>query len=156
VIRGSCLCGEVQLEIGEAQGPFELCHCSRCRHATGAAFAAGIWVQTEQLSITRGRNRIRSYSLPVRESPPPYTTFFCGTCASPVPNPEPDFQWVEVPAGLLDDDPGVRPDKHLVLGPTAPWHEIADELPRLNRDEIRAYRIALWFGDRKAGDSSDD
>jgi hypothetical protein len=31
MIRGSCLCGGVTFEIERAVGPFELCHCSRCR-----------------------------------------------------------------------------------------------------------------------------
>ena len=41
--RGSCLCGGVAFEAGD---PIELrnCHCSRCRKARGAAFAANLFV----------------------------------------------------------------------------------------------------------------
>lgn len=148
MITGSCLCGGVRIEVAEAEGPFELCHCSRCRKASGAAFAAGIWVRSEVLHWRRGRALARSYTAPVRERPPPYRTFFCATCGSPLPDPDPTFRWVEVPAGLLDDDPGLRPDKHLVIGPPAPWYEIRDALPRMDREQITADRIARWFSPR--------
>ena len=42
MIKGSCLCGGVKFEIRGSKGPFELCHCNRCRKATGSAFAAGL------------------------------------------------------------------------------------------------------------------
>src|SRR4051812_13931017 len=31
IVQGSCLCGEVKFEVSEVVGPFELCHCNRCR-----------------------------------------------------------------------------------------------------------------------------
>lgn len=151
MIAGSCLCGGVRIEVAQPEGPFELCHCSRCRKASGTAFAAGIWVRIEALRWRSGRDLVRSYAAPVRESPPPYRTFFCGTCGSPLPDPDPGFPWVEVPAGMLDGDPGLRPDKHLVIGPPAPWYEIRDALPRMDRDQITADRIARWLPRRRDG-----
>ena len=41
MIRGSCLCGGVKFEITRATGPFELCHCSRCRKANGPPSSPG-------------------------------------------------------------------------------------------------------------------
>ena len=41
----------------------------------------------------------------------------------------PDEGTVTVPAGSLDDDPGVWPALHLFVGSKAPWWEITDELP---------------------------
>ena len=40
MIMGRCLCGGVRFEIVQAVGPFELCHCNRCRKVSGSAFAA--------------------------------------------------------------------------------------------------------------------
>ena len=37
---------------------------------------------------------------------------------------------MSVPAGLLDDDPGVRPLLHVFTSSKAPWWEIADDLPQ--------------------------
>ena len=35
-----------------------------------------------------------------------------------------------VPAGALDQDPGIRPQAHIYVGSMAPWFEITDTLPQ--------------------------
>ncbi len=35
---------------------------------------------------------------------------------------------VMVPAGSLDQDPGVRPQAHIYMGSKAQWFEVTDEL----------------------------
>ncbi|MGH7948298.1 MAG: GFA family protein [Candidatus Binataceae bacterium] len=37
-----------------------------------------------------------------------------------------------MPAGSLDDDPGVRPSAHVHVGSKANWHEITDDVPRFD------------------------
>ena len=37
---------------------------------------------------------------------------------------------MSIPAGLLDDDPGVLPKLHVFAGSKAPWWEITDGLPQ--------------------------
>jgi len=151
MIAGSCLCGGVRFEIEEAVGPFELCHCGRCRKASGSAFAAMLGVRTRAFRFLRGRDLIATYEAPLLEAPPPYRASFCRRCGSPAPNPEPAAGWFEIPAGLLEGDPGLRPDKHIFVERRAPWYEIADSLPQLDRTRLRALRRAA----REATDSDD-
>jgi hypothetical protein len=47
---------------------------------------------------------------------------------------------VEIPAGSLDDDPGLRPDKHIYVEVRAPWFRIADALPQLDKTALAAHR----------------
>jgi hypothetical protein len=35
-----------------------------------------------------------------------------------------------VPMGSLDDDPGMRPTRHIFVGSKLPWFEITDTLPQ--------------------------
>ena len=142
MIRGSCLCGGIQFEIARAVGPFELCHCSRCRKASGSAFAAGLGVLRDSFRLLQGGELIRTYEAPIRENPPAYCTCFCSRCGSPVPNPFADSPWFEVPAGLLDDDPQLRPDKHIFVELKAPWFSITDSLPQLDKQALRRLRHA--------------
>ena len=142
MIRGSCLCGNVKFEISRAVGPFELCHCSRCRKASGSAFVAGLGVQRDDFRLISGRELIRTYEAPVREAAPGYRTCFCGRCGSPVPNPDTETPWFEVPAGVLDDDPQLRPDRHIFVEVKSPWFEIADHLPQLDRAALARLRNA--------------
>lgn len=146
----SCLCGGVRLEIDALEGPFELCHCGRCRRSSGSAFAAGIWTRADRVRWLCGRELVASYEAPLLRSPPPYKAVFCRVCGSRLPDPDPPFHMVEVPAGLLEQDPGLRPEQHLFFGPQAPWYEIRDRLPRLGRQEVRAQRIARWFRTKPA------
>lgn len=148
MIRGGCLCGAVRFELARAIGPFELCHCSRCRKACGSAFAAGLGVRVADFRLLSGAEQIRRYVAPVRESPPPYSSAFCARCGSPVPDPPAGADWFEIPAGLLDDDPQLRPDKHIFVDCASTWFEIADSLPRLTRDELVALRTKLAARER--------
>ena len=133
MIHGSCLCGGVRFEIARAVGPFELCHCARCRKAGGSAFTATVGVRRDDFRLTSGRELIRGYEAPVREVAPGYRTYFCSRCGSPVPNPNREGSWLEVPAGALDEDPQLRPDRHIFVDFKSTWFEIADDLPQLDK-----------------------
>jgi hypothetical protein len=136
MIRGTCLCGGVQFEIERVVGPFELCHCSRCRKATGSAFAAGLGVRTDDFRMLAGADLVRTYEAPVRERPPGFRNSFCSRCGSPVPNPLSGESWFEVPAGALDDDPLARPDKHIFVECKSAWFPITDALPQLTKAQL--------------------
>lgn len=140
MIRGSCLCGGVTFQISRAAGPFELCHCSRCRKANGSAFMAGLGVLRQDFELLTGRELIRSFEAPIRNAPPAYRTAFCDRCGSPVPDITSELDWFEIPAGLLDDDPHLRPDKHIFVDVKSPWFTITDELPQLNLADLVALR----------------
>ena len=138
-ITGGCLCGRVRFEIARLTGPFELCHCARCRKVTGSAYAAAVGAQAEEFRFLSGQEAIRRFTLPLRDRPPAYGLSFCAECGSTLPSP-PESGHFEIPAGLLDDDPGLRPDKHIYVEHKAVWHTITDDLPRFKAAEIAAHR----------------
>jgi hypothetical protein len=47
---------------------------------------------------------------------------------------------LEIPAGLLDDDPGMKPDKHIFIEIKSPWYEITGDLPQLDLPGLVALR----------------
>ena len=140
MIRGSCLCGGVRFELNGADGPFELCHCNRCRKVSGSAFVASLGVRRERFRLVSGRELIRSYEAAVVESPPAYRVCFCTRCGSPVPDPDEKSDRIEIPAGLLDDDPELRPDKHIFVHVKSEWFAIADSLPQLDKEALLRHR----------------
>src|SRR5215472_11957081 len=60
LIGGSCLCGEVAFEFDGPVLEFELDHCSRCRKATGSAFASELQVTLESFRCTTATSGLRS------------------------------------------------------------------------------------------------
>ena len=140
MIRGSCLCGGVRFEIERAVGPFELCHCTRCRKVSGSGYLTWLTVRRKDFRFLQGADLIKSYERPVSESPPAYRTSFCSLCGSQVPDPANSEQVFEIPAGALDDDPAIRPDKHIYTDFKAPWETITDALPQMTKQNIRASR----------------
>ena len=124
MISGNCLCGGVKFELTEVP-LIALCHCSICRKANGSAFEAGAAVPSAAFKLTAGQDLIQQY-----ESSPGTHRNFCRVCGSRVPSKARDGHIYFVPAGLLDDDPGVRPALHMFVGSKAPWWEISDDLPQ--------------------------
>jgi hypothetical protein len=131
-ITGACLCGEVKFEIGGMLTPIQLCHATRCRKATGAAFAPEALTTAEGFRWLQGESSIRRYEAPLLQEPPPYRRAFCGNCGSPLPIAIEGTPFVIVIAGVLDGDPGTRPFRHAFVGQQACWHEITDALPRFS------------------------
>ena len=140
MIHGSCLCGAVRFEFTKAAGPFDLCHCTRCRKVTGSAFFSGLYVHIEDFRLVAGGELITIYEAPILRTPPAYCVSFCSRCGSPVPNPSDTSGLLEIPAGLLDEDPGMRPDKHIFIELKAPWFEITDDLPQYDLPGLIALR----------------
>lgn len=123
-IRGSCLCGGVKFEItGQLMRSLN-CHCSKCRKQHGAAFRSRVRVCIDDFKWLQGEELVSFY-----ESSPGFHRGFCRCCGSPVVNKsaQPEYG---VALGILDDDPGVRPELHAFVASKAPWFEIADDLPQ--------------------------
>jgi hypothetical protein len=139
-IRGSCLCGGVTFEIDKAAGPVEFCHCNRCRKVSGSSALLMIGVNTKDYRFLTGSELVRTYAAPILYSPPAYHSTFCSTCGCPVPIPDPQGEWCEIPAGLFDDDPGVKPDKHIFVELLPAWDEIRDRLPQYTLKELYKLR----------------
>ena len=110
-LRGSCLCGAVQYKVTGAPTAFDLDHCSRCRKSSGSAFKAELIFDAVEFEWVRGETLVRTYEAPVRETRPGYRRTFCIACWGPVPTV--DQGMINVPAGTLDDDPGLQPQRHI-------------------------------------------
>lgn len=144
--QGSCLCGQVQFEVSAVIGPFELCHCTRCRKVSGSAFMAGVYARRDGFRFLKGRDLVKTFDAPILEKPPAYRSCFCGICGSPLPDADGDSAMIEIPAGTLDAHPGIRPDKHIFVEFKAPWFTIEDSLAQYDKPSLRRHRAAQTRG----------
>jgi hypothetical protein len=127
-MRGGCLCGAVQYEVTGIPTGFDLDHCSRCRKSSGSAFKAELLFNDAEFEWISGRSLVKTYEASVRNKPPGYRRTFCTVCGGPVPTV--DSGMINVPAGTLDDDPGIQPQRHIFADVKTPWFDITDSLPR--------------------------
>ena len=98
-----------------------------CRKAHGSAFSANAAVPAAALAIVQGAQAMREYASSARRR-----KCFCGTCGSQLFIRRTDNDAiVVVTLGSLDDAAAIpAPARHVFVDSKAPWHELADELPR--------------------------
>ena len=125
-IKGSCLCGEVAYEIRPPFLFFAYCHCSRCRKSSGSAHGANIFMKIDQFKWTKGEDVVKRFELPDAKY---FCTGFCPTCGSSMPWASRNGKYILVPAGTLDDNPGMEPQRSIFWASRAKWYKHVSELP---------------------------
>lgn len=126
MMKASCLCGGVMLEIaGKLERQPEACHCTQCRKQTGH-FLAAVNVKRKDLAI-HGEDKVRWYrsSEKVRRG-------FCSVCGSVLFwNPIIEgYEYIAVAMGLFDGPTGVRLSKHTFVGDKGDYYDIDDGVPQ--------------------------
>jgi hypothetical protein len=127
IAAGGCLCGAVAYEATGEPLFMQNCHCQRCRRVRGAAHATNIFYKVPQFRWIRGDDQVAEYKLPEARF---YTAAFCRHCAGSLPKVAPERGLVVIPAGSLDTDPPMRPQRHIFTGYKASWFDITDTLPQ--------------------------
>ena len=129
VVSGGCLCRSVEFEADLPFLKFIRCHCSRCRKATGSAYAANAYVLPQALRWRFGETEVVRFDLPDARS---FSTSFCRRCGSPLPHATRSGREIIIPAGSLLDDPGTSPTIDLCWSSRAPWLSDTGRLPSLD------------------------
>ena len=80
-----------------------------------------------QVEWVCGEDLVRRYKLPEAER---YLTTFCGLCGSPLPRHIPEIGLIAVPAGSLDENPGISPQANIFWDSRAKWLEPKAQLPK--------------------------
>src|ERR1700704_4781046 len=125
-VRGACLCGLVKFEVDLPFIKFVKCHCSRCRKATGSAFAANAYVLPQAFRWLSGQDHVMRFDFPLARS---FSTSFCRKCGSPLPHATRSGREVIIPAGTLLNDPGASSTIDSCWQSRARWLSDAINLP---------------------------
>jgi hypothetical protein len=119
-IHGACLCGKVQYRVTGPFDAFYLCHCSQCRHSTGTAHAANIFTTEDRLEWLAGKELVKRY-IPEQEGV--ISKAFCTNCGSLVPYTSIKSGRLIVPAGSLNEPPGIEPMHNIFWRDRADWYD---------------------------------
>ena len=130
-IKGSCLCQAVKYQFHGPGYAFQYCHCSRCRKFTGSAHGSNIIIDPKNFEWLSGEDMVGRFEHPEAKH---FATCFCRNCGSSLPWMSQSGISVVIPAGTLDEDPGIRPTQNIFWKSRAPWREEVSALP--NYDEL--------------------
>ena len=126
MIKGSCLCGAVSIEIEEPlEHAPEACHCSQCRKQTGN-FLVAVNVRRTAMRVV-GEEHVKWY-----QSSDKVQRGFCSVCGSTLfwnPTIE-GYQWTSVALGCLDTRMELKIAKHTFVGDKGTYYEITDGAPQ--------------------------
>lgn len=124
MVKGSCLCGEIQYQVELIPEQVYSCHCSRCQRSHGAAFATLALAVGETLSFIKGKDKLVDYF-----SGGGYRAF-CSVCGSRLMNyAEDKSQYLSVAVGCLENSDDIRPVANLCVESKRPWLDAATEIP---------------------------
>jgi hypothetical protein len=129
---GSCLCNGVQFSIDAEFAPIQICHCTQCRKAQGAPFAANAPVSTSVFRLVSGKGLLTEY-----ESSPGKKRVFCKCCGSPIysyRNTLPEV--VRIRLGLINEPVAARPVAHFHTASKVNWWAINDDLPKYPGSQV--------------------
>lgn len=128
---GSCSCGQVRFEFDGPAEKMVHCHCPSCRMSRSAPFATDVFVAADRFRWIDGIENLVHFNATESVHRP---VVFCRICSSPAPAELEGSDRVLIPAGTIDQDPGIRPQSHIRVAAKAPWFEITDDLPQADGD----------------------
>jgi hypothetical protein len=128
MLKGSCLCGAVSMEIQGNLHSARYCHCANCRKFSGTDHAAWGLAETSQLALTPSDPNVTKFNSGGG------LRVFCSVCGSPLwyePAGLPQFRGI--PLGVIDAGGVARPAMHVWTKSKAAWASISDDLPQHDR-----------------------
>ena len=124
MIKGSCLCGAIRVEIDEPlEHSPEACHCLQCRKQTGNFFV-GVNVRRTAMRVAGDVKWYQSSGKVQRG--------FCSVCGSTLfwkPVME-GYPWTSVALGCLDISTELKIAKHTFVAEKGSYYEITDDAPQ--------------------------
>jgi hypothetical protein len=123
MLRGSCLCGKVVIELPDEFDYMGNCHCSQCRKFTGSDYSSVGGLDSDKFSVVSGKEFISVYKKSEETE-----LGFCKCCGSSLYSRKITGKKHNIRLGILDDSPTQHPEFHIFVKSKAPWKEINDDL----------------------------
>jgi hypothetical protein len=126
---GGCRCGAIRYECAAEPVVMANCHCRDCQQATGTAFAAGVLVPRNSVTIT---GDVKYYDV-VGDSGETISRVFCPNCGSRLFGKRASGDLISIMAGSLDDPSWFRPAMDLYAASAQPWDYMNPDLLKFDK-----------------------
>ena len=125
--QGGCQCGQIRYRINGEAYMLYACHCSDCQKQSASAFGMSLIVDTEQIELLQGQDRLRHWET-FGDDGTLKRCAFCADCGSRLFHAGEGR--VSVKAGSLDVTGDLNPVAHIWLRSAQPWVTIDTDLVR--------------------------
>jgi hypothetical protein len=128
---GGCHCGAIRFEVTGEPLRAQICHCDDCRRSGGSAFATNVFVNTDDLKITKGEPRWFHWQA---NSGNKRGRAFCGDCGTSVyvsNEARPGMRGVRI--GSIDDASFVKPWAHVWVSRALASTNLSDDLEKFDQ-----------------------
>jgi hypothetical protein len=123
MLKGSCQCGAIRIELTETPESPTACHCVQCRKQSGHYFASAN-VPKSAVRLTGGEH-ITWY-----QSSGKIRRGFCAKCGSWLFWEPLHRDWTSVALGAIDGPTGVRLERHIFVAEKGDYYTLGDGLPQ--------------------------
>ncbi len=121
MIKGSCLCGDIQFETSAEPQGASMCHCGQCRKQSGGIWSSA-YVADSALTITGPVSWYAASDLAKRGS--------CPRCGSFLFWKAHDEHTTSFALGAVDGATGLKIAKHIFVASKGDYYDIADAVPQ--------------------------
>jgi hypothetical protein len=132
LLKGSCLCGEVAIEVPDEFEYMGNCHCSQCRKFTGSDYSSVGGISSLKVSFPKGEECISTYSKSDETE-----LAFCKCCGSSLFSRKISGGKHNIRLGILDSAPAHKPSFHIYVDSKAPWFDIRDDLKQFKNGPVK-------------------
>lgn len=136
MLKASCLCGSLCLELLLPAKWVAHCHCSQCRRAHGAPVVTWVGFRADQVRYQEGSAQPTWHA-----SSEHARRGFCSKCGTPVLFES--ARWpdeMHVTRASIQEDMRQLPGAHVFYDSHVAWLNIADDLPKVDGATIQAKR----------------
>jgi hypothetical protein len=126
---GGCMCGAIRYECSAEPIMMGNSHCRDCQRATGTAFASGILVLRDAVTIT---GDVKYYDV-TGDSGGIVSRGFCPNCGSRLFGKPPIPELMGIMAGSLDDPSWFQPGMDIYTASAQPWDYMNPDLPKFTK-----------------------
>ncbi len=130
MIKGSCLCTQVQYEYHGEITELAVCHCHQCKRAQGTAFVTNAPIESSKLKWISGEALLKSYYSSENKR-----RVFCQNCASPLFSQRTDMpETVRLRVGTVTHGHIPQPDYQIYCESSSSWFSLDESKPRYQQN----------------------
>jgi len=131
MIKGSCLCGEVEYEFNGSINEVAVCHCNQCKRAQGTPFATNAPIELEKCKFTNDSGSIKTYF-----SSPNKKRVFCDTCGTPLYSQRTDMpEIIRLRLGTVTEGHIPEPSYEIYCESKSDWFSANTDRPKYEQDK---------------------